>query len=103
MKISDIHQKNLLQQVGNTPSPNPNDKQLKLGEAEAKSISGDRVEFSARSREMQKIYEVLQATPDVRAEKVAELKRQIETGQYEVDSEALAEKILRESLLDLIK
>lgn len=103
MKISDIHQKNLLPNVGQPPSANPAEKNQKPDEAQAKATSGDRVEFSARSREMQKIYEVLQTTPDVRAEKVSELKKLIEEGRYQVKSDELAEKMIRESLLDLIK
>ncbi len=103
MKISDIHQKGLLQNVSQPLSANPAEKNQNLNETEAQTISGDRVEFSARSREMQKIYEVLQKTPDVRSEKVAELKRLIEEGRYHVKSEDLAEKIIKESLLDLIK
>ncbi len=103
MKISDIHQKDLLQNVGQSPSANPAEKNQKLNETEAQNVSGDRVEFSARSREMQKIYEVLQRTPDVRSEKVSELKRLIEEGRYRVKSDDLAEKIIRDSLLDLIK
>jgi len=31
------------------------------------------------------------------------LKKRIEEGQYEVDSEALAEKMIKESILDLVK
>lgn len=103
MKITDINQKNLFQNVGQAHSAQPAEKNQKPGEADSGTRSGDRVEFSARSREMQKIYEILQKTPDVRSEKVAEIKRRIEEGQYRVDSEALAEKIIKESLLDLIK
>lgn len=103
MKVSDINQKNLLQNVGQAHSTQSAEQNQKPGEVGAKAASGDRVEFSARSREMQKIYEALQTTPDIRSEKVAEIKKRIEEGQYRVDSETLAEKIIKESLLDLIK
>lgn len=103
MKVSDINQKNMLQNVGQAHSAQSAEKHQKPGEANAKAHSGDRVEFSARSREMQKIYEVLQSAPDVRSEKVSEIRKRIEEGQYRVDSDALAEKIIKESLLDLIK
>ncbi len=102
MKISDIHQQNPLQNVGQSQSAHPLEKNSKPGEVETKEVLEDRVEFSARSKEMQKIYGVLHSTPDIRAERVAELKDQIEKGRYQVESEALAEKILKESLLDLI-
>ncbi|MDI6761921.1 MAG: flagellar biosynthesis anti-sigma factor FlgM [Thermodesulfobacteriota bacterium] len=104
MKVSDINQKNnMLQNVGQANSTHPPEKNQKPGEADAKTASGDRVEFSTRSREMQKIYEVLQTTPEVRSDKVSEIKKRIEDGQYRVDSETLAEKIIKESILDLIK
>lgn len=102
MKISDIHQKNPLHNVGQSQSPQQAEKSPKSGESEARASFEDRVEFSARSKEMQKIYEVLRSTPDVRSERIAELKREIEMGRYHVKSEALAEKMLKESLLDLI-
>jgi len=103
MKVVDINQKNLLQNVTQAHSAPLAEKPQKPGEVEGKMSSGDRVEFSARSKEMQKIYEVLQASPDVRSEKVADLKRRIEEGRYRVDSEAVAEKIIRESLLDVME
>jgi len=103
MKVSDINQKNMLQNVGQAHSTHPPEKNQKPGEADAKTASGDRAEFSARSREMQKIYEVLQTTPEVRSDKVSEIKSRIEDGRYRVDSETLAEKIIKESILDLIK
>ncbi|MCX8117530.1 MAG: flagellar biosynthesis anti-sigma factor FlgM [Desulfobacterota bacterium] len=102
MKISDLHQKNPLQNVPQSQSTPPPERPSKAGEMEAKPLSGDRVEFSARSKEMQKVYEVLRSTPDIRAERVAELKKQIEEGRYHVERDALAEKIIKESLLDLL-
>ena len=54
----------------------------------------DRVELSANSVDVQKIKEVLDATPSVRAEKVQALKEQIEKGEYQVDSREVANKML---------
>lgn len=104
MKVSDINQKNSVLANIHQAHSNPSvEKNQKSGEAEARTASGDRVEFSARSREMQKIYEVLRAAPDVRSDKVSEIRKQIEEGRYRVDSDTLAEKIIKESLLDLIE
>jgi negative regulator of flagellin synthesis FlgM len=103
MKVSDINQKNsMLQNVGQANSTHPPEKKQKPGEADAKTASGDRVEFSARSREMQKIYEVLQTTPETRAEKVSSLKKLIEEGKYEVKSEDIADKMIKQGILELI-
>ena len=38
--------------------------------------------------------------PDVRADKVEQLKNQIENGTYEIKSEEIAEKMLKDSLLN---
>lgn len=103
MKVSDVNPKNLLQNVDPTHSSSPPEKNQKPEEAGVKNDSVDRVELSSRSKELQKIYEVLKSTPEVRLEKVAELKKRIEEGRYHVESDALAQKILKESLLDLVK
>ena len=47
---------------------------------------------------IQKAREVVYQTPEVRPEKVAELKEAIEQGTYEIDSEKLADKIIEELL-----
>ncbi len=52
---------------------------------------------------MEKILSVLKKTPDIRADRVAALRRLIEAGEYHVASEDLAEKMLKESLLELKK
>jgi negative regulator of flagellin synthesis FlgM len=104
MKVIDIRQQsNRMSDINQADSSNRAEKQRLSQKVEDKSLSPDKVELSAQSKEMQKIHEVLQTTPDVRAEKVAALKKRIEEGQYEVDSEALAEKMIKESILDLVK
>jgi negative regulator of flagellin synthesis FlgM len=104
MKISDIHQQaNTAQYVNQTNSPNAPDKPQPSREPEDKSSSQDKVELSVQSKEMQKIYDLLQTAPDVRDEKVSALKKSIQEGQYQIDSEAVADKMIRESILDIIK
>ena len=100
MKINDIKNQTLeyLNRVKNQTEKleanSPHEKE--------RTSSYDNVIFSTRSKDMQKLYEIIKETPDVREEKVAFLKRAIQEGKYSVDSETLAEKILNESLLDLI-
>lgn len=60
----------------------------------------DKADISSQSREMNKISETLAAAPDLRAEKVEALKKQIESGQYQVNSDAVAEKLIKEFLFD---
>jgi len=54
----------------------------------------DSVEISERARELARAQQAVEAAPDVRADKVAELKQQIEAGTYDVPAEALADKLL---------
>ncbi len=53
------------------------------------------VELSQTSQEVQMAREVVEAQPDMREEKVAALRMQIDSGSYEVNSEAVAEKMFR--------
>jgi negative regulator of flagellin synthesis FlgM len=101
MKVSDLHQQtNSMQYVNQL---NSLDKKEPPQEAEGQSPSTDTVELSAQSKEMQKIYDMVQLAPDVRAEKVASLKKAIKEGSYEVDSEAVADKMIKDSIFELIK
>ncbi|ACL02329.1 flagellar biosynthesis anti-sigma factor FlgM [Desulfatibacillum aliphaticivorans] len=53
------------------------------------------VELSQTSQEVQMAREVIEQQPDMREEKVAALKAQMESGSYEVNPEKIAEKMLR--------
>jgi negative regulator of flagellin synthesis FlgM len=58
--------------------------------------SGVSLDLSDRAREAKQIKELAMATPDVDEAKVAKFKKLIADGQYKVDSQALAEKMLKE-------
>ncbi len=62
----------------------------------------DRAEFSVRSREIQKVNDLIQSVPDVREGVVERVRRSIETGTYNVRAEQIAEKIIGGSLFDQI-
>jgi hypothetical protein len=49
-----------------------------------------------------KILEILEELPDVRQEKVAKLKKQIEASSYRVDADRIAERMLEEALMDTL-
>jgi negative regulator of flagellin synthesis FlgM len=61
----------------------------------------DRVELSPLAKDLQKAAEIAQATPEVRADKVAALKAKIESGTYEIDSQKVASKMIVDSLSKL--
>jgi negative regulator of flagellin synthesis FlgM len=61
---------------------------------------GEQIDLSTKAKGIQKALETVQTSPDVRSEKVAEIKTQIANNTYQVDSEALAERILREIITE---
>ncbi len=62
----------------------------------------DRVELSVRSREIQHLDDLIQATPDVRESIVQKVRQSLENGTYNVKAEQVADKILGGSLIDEI-
>jgi|GEM_PF-2500135 len=55
---------------------------------------GDKVRLSERSREIARIRELVEAAPEVRAEKIEAVKAELAQGKYKIKPEALAGKIL---------
>ncbi|MEK6591207.1 MAG: flagellar biosynthesis anti-sigma factor FlgM [Nitrospinota bacterium] len=63
---------------------------------ETKVEGGESVILSERVKDIQKAKEITKNTPDVRTERVAELKEQIEKGKYHINSKDIAEKMLKD-------
>jgi negative regulator of flagellin synthesis FlgM len=59
--------------------------------------SSDTVEISDRSRELARARQAVEAAPDVRSDKVAEIKKRIDDGTYSVSPRLLAQKLLEGS------
>ena len=82
--------------IGGNPSPED-----KKG-VEQPALNQDTVvHLSSASKEAQLIREAIDSQPDVRADKVAELKAKVESGQYRVDHKAVAGKFV-DTLMDEI-
>ncbi len=79
-------------QDGKTPPPST------VGSPDS---GADRVDLSPQSREMKKIHEILATTPELRTERVAELKKAVDDGTYQVRSDDVAEKMVQEMALCL--
>ena len=62
----------------------------------------DRLELSVRTREMSHLEKLVQSTPDVREDRIEEVRREIEGGTYNVKAEKIAEKMIGGNLLDEI-
>jgi len=59
------------------------------------------VNLSEASKEVQKIREIILSEPDVREDKVADLKERIESGKYSIDHKAVADKLVNELIDEL--
>jgi negative regulator of flagellin synthesis FlgM len=62
----------------------------------------DKLELSPEAQEMNSVRQKIASLPDVRADRVNELKAQVQKGNYQVDSQDVAQKILERSLADRI-
>jgi negative regulator of flagellin synthesis FlgM len=54
----------------------------------------DRVDLSTGSQDVQKMREILQQTPDIRTERVSDLKERIERGEYRPAPQEVADRML---------
>ncbi|NLO05464.1 MAG: flagellar biosynthesis anti-sigma factor FlgM [candidate division WS1 bacterium] len=68
-----------------------------VGETQATSPAGgvDQLALSSHVDEVKAARAALAEVPEVRAERVAELKAQVEAGTYRVDAERVADQILK--------
>ncbi len=72
-------------------------------EHDSKSVSKeDKVDLSHTAKEVEKARAQLDAVPDIRGKKVAELKNEIDNRTYKVDGKKIAFIMMRESLIDEI-
>lgn len=65
---------------------------LKRGTAAAER-EGDTVKLSGNAERVARMNEALQQIPDIRLERVQELKKQVAAGEYDVSARAVAEKM----------
>ena len=66
------------------------------------AMKEDTVELSQSAQEILKAKHRIDSIPDVREEKVAEIKNQINEGTYKIDGKKVAHNMLRETLIDEI-
>jgi flagellar biosynthesis anti-sigma factor FlgM len=102
MKIQDINQKaQILQYVNQQAKVNTNDPAAVNPETRVQTPVGDRVDLSPSAKMIKKIEEVALSAPDTRADKVAALKQKVASGTYQVNSDELAGKMLKEFIVEL--
>ena len=66
------------------------------------SSGGDKVDLSSTSKDVAKAGQAVAAASDVRSERVAELRSQVENGTYKVDARQVADRMLRDIVTELV-
>ena len=75
-------------------------KRLKPGvneTAPARQTDGDKVELSDRAKQVQAASKIANSFPEVREDKIARIRNQIETGTYRIDANKIATAMLKEA------
>ncbi len=60
------------------------------------TTGGARADISSKARDMATAKAVATSAPDVREDRIAELRRRIDAGQYNVDPDAVAERMMKD-------
>ncbi|MCS6860469.1 MAG: flagellar biosynthesis anti-sigma factor FlgM [Abditibacteriales bacterium] len=90
MRISHIHAQQVLGAYLNKVAPGkPVDPSSVSNE-----VPSDAVNLSPDARLVALAHQILSQMPEVRAERVTALRQQVESGQYQVDSDRVASKIV---------
>ncbi len=99
MKISDIKDASaqMIQQYQRTE----NSKQTVDKQVSGAIAAEEKVDLSARAKDIQQIKNVVAKLPDIREEKVQELREKIDKGSYNINAARLTEKMIGESLIDI--
>jgi negative regulator of flagellin synthesis FlgM len=100
MKVSDVKDMSaqVLQQYQKSDNYTANsDKQV----ANTAAKPEEKVDLSTMAKDIQQAKNALSKLPDVREEKVQELKSQVEKGTYNVSGEKIAGKMVEESIVDI--
>ena len=80
-KVNDLNKK---EQIG------------KSSETESTSGRRDKISLSGMAQEINELKKIIHNLPDIRTDKVEQLKQAIDTGSYHIDSYKVAEKMLAE-------
>ena len=66
-----------------------------------KSYSGDVVQLSSNSRLASRSLELAKGAPDVRQDKIDDIKTRLSSGTYSVSGQAVAESMIRKSITEV--
>ena len=72
-------------------------KEAEAGRSNGASAQGDTVELSTKAQDLYEARRILEEIPDVREDKVARLRKEIQDGTYRVEGRDIAKKMLEEA------
>lgn len=100
MKISDVKDVNaqIVQQYQKNDSHAAGSDKRTVNSA---AMMEEKVDLSTLAKDIQQAKKALSEVPDVREDKVQEIKNRIEKGTYNVSGEAIAGKMVGESIIDI--
>lgn len=81
---------------GKVQELNKNQEAEKKEGAQKGDTNKDKISLSGRAKEISELMGLIDKLPEIRMDKVEELKKSIDTGNYNFDSLKVAEKILEE-------
>jgi negative regulator of flagellin synthesis FlgM len=99
MKISDV--KDTTSQLLQHYQRNANVGQSAERTAKPAAVPEEKVALSNQSKDLVNIKKAVDQLPEIREEKVREIRTQIEKGAYHIQSDKIAEKMINESLIDI--
>lgn len=80
----------------------PDKAKEKAGERSEEVLSKDQVTVSEKAKEIGRLQIEVSKLPEIRADRVDEIKNAINAGTYNVRGEAVAGKLLEEAIIDSI-
>lgn len=81
---------------GNIQDIKKNQEAEKKADTEKTEGSADRISLSGRAREISELKGMIEALPEIRTNKIEDIKKALDSGSYNIDSLKVAEKILQE-------
>ena len=99
MKITDNNSSLNIRNYVNNVKDNKEIEDLKK-QGSPQTVKEDKVVLSPKAKEVQEATKLIKELPDIREDKVAKLKEQVDQGTYKVDGKKIAFKMLKESILD---
>ncbi|MBI4682649.1 MAG: flagellar biosynthesis anti-sigma factor FlgM [Nitrospirae bacterium] len=75
---------------------NKNQEPVKKDNVEKADIDQDKISLSGKAMEIRELKDLIEQLPDIRKDKVEQIKKAVDAGNYNIDSLKVAERILEE-------